>query len=412
MTDMNQEPLLRRSDLMLSAPYQKPEGGIGQAVADVWQRVLNVDLVGMQDDFFEIGGDSLMASALSAGLESRFDCRFSPGNIVEASTVATQIAFIERQLEKQKDVAGATPSNLTVCNERGRKAPLFILHGAIGFTLYDKRFLEGFDKERPVVFIEAIGLDGKETPLEHIESIAERYLAAVRQIAPAGNWLLAANCAGGLIALEMCQQADRSGDKVSRLLLVDPMPQIFRTAFQTYIRWLRKRLPRIFIKTAFQEYIWRSKKRWLAHIPRQVRSFAGRSSDQDDNEQVAYEEFLEKRRKKQSRMEDKIRQRAGEVPNSMVSSQVAYSAEAMRGVSQGLEKAFKRYASSRWNGPTFVLASDDRSRHMGTLRSYFPCAKFRLTSYDHRSLFTQGLLDIPKFFNDSLDPDAENSFLS
>lgn len=391
ISQMNEQPELWREELLLATEYVRPDGEIGEALAAIWQRVLNIDCVGLHDDFFEIGGDSLGASVIAGEIESRFGCRFSPSQLVDASTVSAQTAYIE----KRKQSVSTLPSNLIACHAEGKKTPLFIVHGAVGFTIYDKRFLEGMDKDRPVIFIEAPGLDGKAEPLETIEAIAAHYLGSMRQIAPEGNWMLAANCAGGLIAMEICKQADRSGENVGRLMLVDPMPKIF--------------------KKASKVRMWRGKKKLRSVLPPRIRSFLKSfppflrrgSAIKTDK----YERSLDFRQQQQARLDARIRMRVGEQQAALVASGAAYSADAMRAVSRSLGKAFRGYAPSLWDGPAFVLTSDPRKEGVGILSSYLPNARFRVVPYHHGSLFVEGLSEILKFFNDAMSPDAGNTFL-
>jgi thioesterase domain-containing protein/acyl carrier protein len=394
MNDLDEESVLQRSELYLSTDYQKPEGEVAETIAGTWQRVLNVDLVGVNDDFFEIGGDSLAATVLASELEKHFLCKFSPSSMIEASTVATQTAYIEQQKP-----ARPVPDNFIMCNAEGKRAPLFIVHGAIGYTVYDRCFLEGFDKDQPIVFIEAPGLNGKESPLECIEKFAERYLRAIRQVAPEGNWLLAANCAGGLIALEICKQAERAGERISRLMLIDPMPRLFRTPRQIF--WLQ----------------W--KKRWRAPMPARFRSGWKRLRlslqnylSRDDESELAYEVSLDARKQRQSLLEARIRMRVGEQKSSLIPSEIAYNAEAMRQVSHSFSKAIHDYASPRWEGEAFVFRGSESSRNLDVFNTYIPNAKIRISSYPHRNLFTDGILDVQKFLNDVIAADSRGTFTS
>jgi len=400
MSNLDETSVLRRSELFLSTDYQKPEGEVEEAVAGIWRRVMNVDSVGVHDDFFEIGGDSLAAAVLASELESRFGCKFSPSNMIEASTVAEQVAYIERQREKQGDSSCAIPSNLIVCNAEGKKAPLFIVHGAVGFTIYDRRFMEGFDKDQPVIFIEAPGLDGKEPPLESIETMAEQYLYAMRQVAPEGNCLLAANCAGGLIAMEMCRQAEKAGENISRLMLIDPMPRLFRTPRQKCWLHYRKRW-----RAAARPKRFRSG--W-----KQLRLSVKNYLSRDDEGELAYEASLDARRRRQSKLETRIRMRVGEEQSSLFPSETAYSAEAMRQVSRSFSKMIREYAASRWEGQAFVLRSSDSSGNIAVLNAYIPNAKVRIASYPHRNLFTDGISDVQIFLNDVIAADSWEAFTS
>jgi acyl carrier protein len=386
MTAQDHEPFLKRSDLMVSVEYRAPEDEPGRILAGIWQNILRIDRIGLDDDFFEIGGDSLGASVLSGEIEARFGCKFSPSQMIDASTVAAQLEYIKTQ----KSAAGPVPSNLIICHAAGKKNPLFIVHGAVGFTIYDRRFLDGIDTNQPVVFIEAPGLDGKEAPLDSIEAMASSYLAAMRQVAPEGNWLLAANCAGGLVAMEMCRQAEASGETVSRLMLIDPGSHLFKTRWQTLkLRW---------------------KKFFRAPLPKKLRDQWKTLRKNRKSPSGSYEASLDERERRQSRLERRIQARtAGDSP--LVSSQTAYSAEAMRHVSRSFGLAVQNHVAPEYRGRLFVLRSADSRRDDAVLSAYLPLSKTRRVPYGHQSLFTAGLSEVRKFMTDVIAAESWETFI-
>jgi len=213
----------RRIELCLTTPYEPPATDVETGLAEIWQRVLNVDVIGTRDDFFEIGGDSIAAAALAGEIEACFGCNFSPSHMIDHSTIADQAVFLNGYKSASDNSINPVPSYLTLFNTDGKKKPLFIVHGNRGFTIFNKRFLDGFDPDQPIGFLEAPGLDGKEPPMEDIKQYAACYLDAIRQTAPEGNWQIVSNCAGSLIGLEICLLAEKSGENVSRLIMIDPI---------------------------------------------------------------------------------------------------------------------------------------------------------------------------------------------
>jgi thioesterase domain-containing protein len=195
--------------------------------------------------------------------------------------------------------------------------------------------------------------------------------------------------------MEICKQADRSGEKVGRLMLVDPMPKIF--------------------KKAHKVRVWRWKKKLRAALPPRIRSMLKMiplvSRRTSVVEADAYEQSLDARRRRQASLETRIRMRTGAQDAALVSSDTSYSADAMRAVSRSLGKAFRGYVPSPWNGPAFVLTSNPRKEGIGLLQSRLPNARFRVVPYHHGSLFVEGLPEILKFFGDALNPDVEGAFL-
>ena len=357
---------IKRGELMLSTKFEAPNDAVSCALADIWVRVLNMDLVGLDDDFFEIGGDSLAAALIAGEIEMRFGCKFSPSHIIDTSTIAAQAAYIHTQADAVRE----TPANLTVFHEGGKKPPLFLIHGGAGYTLYSNLFLDGFDKDRPVIFIEAVGLDGKNPPLNTVEEMAEHYLCSIRQMAPQGNWILAANCAGALISIEICKQAQLAGECVDRLLFVDPLATLFKKTWcMRFSRWF---------KNATYELL----PAWVHHLRTKVRT---------------------KRR-------GSLVARVGEGQSSLVASKIPYNAQAMYEVTETLRKATGIYTPSKWDGLAFFLVTDERKSGLPVFKTYLPKARFRIVNYDHQALFDDGLPEVIKFLEDGISCDDKLPF--
>jgi len=405
MNQIDVEPSLKRSDLFLSTDYQKPDDEAEKTIVDIWQRVMNIDSIGVNDDFFEVGGDSFGVVVLAGELETIFRCKFSPSQIIEAPTVAQQVVYIKEQKNKKQEMKqdgllNEIPPNMTIINRRGKKNPLFLIHGAIGYTIYSKVLLEGLDKDQPIVFIEAVGLDGKKPPLDRVETIALHYFSSMVKVAPKGDWLIAANCASGLIATEICHLADQSGDRVSRLLLIDPMPTYFLTLQQRRLqKWKKWFVKRNFYRIPF-----------LGTIAQKISQ--GPLLCSEDEEKKTFETLLYDRQKFQERKEARFQDRMSGEHSSMIPSKIAYNAKAMRYVSQMLSKAFDNYTSSPWNGQTFVLMTKNRIRMAKIFKNAFPNAKIRIVSFHHQFLFSEaeGLSEIQKLFSDALSIDPEEKF--
>lgn len=378
--------ILSRSELFLSTPFVKPMTEEEKTVAGIWQQFLNLDEVGTEDDFFEIGGDSLAATVLASSIEESFNCKFSPSSIIENSTIVTQAAYLSQQGGSIAPT-NELPSCLTLFNASGTRPPLFLVHGRLGFTLYDKSFLDGFDNDQPIGFLEAPGLDGREAPLNRIKEYAALYLKALRQVAPEGNWQIAANCSGNVIVLEMCLLAEKQGEKVARMIMVDPIngDKISRPF------WLRKK--------------WRKRKNreikdWYKRL---IGSSSGTVEDKitDDPELVKFFQ-------KQKRLAERITLRTG---GTVVPSRIAYDPDAMQKVCYCLDKAYDRYVLRQsWPGQSFILSTEKRVTGLGIWKQHLPNVLFRIVDYDHQTLFRAGLPEVTRFMNDSILPNPEERF--
>ena len=94
------EPV-RRADLALSTDRKEPRNETERKLAAIWRDVFGIDIVGVADDFFELGGDSFTATALAAEIEATFGTRFTPADIITLSTVEQQA----EKLAKEKGIA-------------------------------------------------------------------------------------------------------------------------------------------------------------------------------------------------------------------------------------------------------------------------------------------------------------------
>ena len=94
--------LIMRASLPLSTPYVAPNSEVEALAATTFAEVFNLDKVGIDDEFFELGGDSLLAEVLSLALSERTNVPLQPsadGNTVELTT--EQTAFAENAVAYQ-----------------------------------------------------------------------------------------------------------------------------------------------------------------------------------------------------------------------------------------------------------------------------------------------------------------------
>jgi len=390
MTDSETDSkTLRRSELGLAAPYVRPGDETQERIAEIWQTVLNIDTIGTQDDYFEVGGDSLAATMIASQLESCFACSFNPSRIIKYSTICAQAAYIDQQQSNTDEGVAKCPACLTLVNEEGKRAPAFILHGAMGLTVYHRAFVDSFDKDQPIGFLEAPGIDGRGSPPERIEDYARLYLEAIRQVAPGGNWHIIASCAGSLIAIEMCLQAERQGEKVRSLGLIDPPEG----------QLLAKRCADKGISPV-RSLIWRVKdKHWRARRYQDLRNLlCGRP--------VRRPKRIERGNPTMAETLERLAKDGRLSP-----SHSSYNAEAMWKVSQALENAYWSYKLKQvWSSPAFIISSNMHSKGLPFWKPYLPKVLFRVVDYNHDTLFTDGLGEVVRFVEDTMAPNPEERF--
>lgn len=224
-----------------SIPGGAGEGAITETVLlDIWQRVLRVPEIGRNDNFFDLGGDSLLAVSLFLEIENQIGVHLPITAIYDAQSVAEMAVLLSRETvswnrahaadggdngvrmrERTPAVPGAAYASLVLLKPGTQDRPLFMVHG-IGGTVIELAALGRSMRIPEAVYaIQARGLDGHEEPHETIEDMADHYVQAVRAIQPLGPYHLSGYSFGGLIATEMARRFKAQGQSVDALILID-----------------------------------------------------------------------------------------------------------------------------------------------------------------------------------------------
>ena len=191
-----------------------PRTALEAQILSVWKQLLELDDIGIHDNFFEIGGHSLLALRLFAQLEPVLG-KLPVGLIFEAPTVAQMTAKLSEDgfRPRWRSLVGIRPN--------GSKPPLFVIPGAQGNALHSTRLAWELGPEQPVYALHSVGLDGQRAPLEHVEEIAKYFLDEIRPVQEHGPYYLAGICMGGVVAWEMARQLRAQGEEVALLAMVE-----------------------------------------------------------------------------------------------------------------------------------------------------------------------------------------------
>ena len=205
--------------------YIAPRSTLEVSLARIWEDVLEVQAVGVDDNFFEIGGHSLLMMRVLARMERELGRTLPLSALLQHPTVA-QLA------EHLGTGATATRWSPCVLLQRGQpgRTPLFLVHPANGRVLGYARTVRHLARHLPVYGLQAIGLDEGQRPLERIEDMVSLYLEGLREVRPKGPYMLGGFSAGVPIAFELARRLEESGEEVSLLVDLDgSAPQLVRS---------------------------------------------------------------------------------------------------------------------------------------------------------------------------------------
>ena len=198
----------------LESTFVSARDELERLLTKLWEEVLDVRPIGVQDNFFDLGGDSLLAAQLFALIEKNFGGRLPLATLVEASTV-------ERLANLLRSPAGVPQASLVAIQASGSRPPLFGVHGHFGEVLFYRALSLRLGPDQPFFGLQALGLDGAPAPCS-VEDMAAHYLSEIRAVQPKGPYYLAGYCFGGLVAFEMAQQLHAQGEEVALVALLDP----------------------------------------------------------------------------------------------------------------------------------------------------------------------------------------------
>jgi len=195
------------------ADFIPPRSPMEHQIAAIWEELFGVAPIGAADNFFDLGGDSLIAAAFVAAIEETCGRAVSPSVLLEASTVADLAATMIRVEDGFKE-------RVTPLRASGERSPLFFLHNDYGRGVYTHALARCLDPNRPFYAVHLHGLDEPALPAT-VEAIAANRLQAVRDARPHGPYVLGGHCHGGLIALEMARQLRAEGERVEAVVMID-----------------------------------------------------------------------------------------------------------------------------------------------------------------------------------------------
>ncbi len=195
--------------------YVGPRTDVEKLVAGIWAKLLGVEKVGAYDNFFDLGGHSLIAVQAMALLEKATGKRLPLAALFEHPTVEKIALMLEL------DSKFITWDSLVPIKPQGSRTPLYIVHGAGLNVLIFNALAKNMNPDQPVYGLQAQGLNGVDEPLDTVEQMAAHYVAAILKKDPVGPYALAGYSFGGIIAYEMTRQLEALGKKVKVLIAFD-----------------------------------------------------------------------------------------------------------------------------------------------------------------------------------------------
>ena len=193
------------------------EDNTSRQLVRIWQELLGVESIGLDQNYFDLGGDSSLAVRMFAEIEKIFKVKLPLATLYEAPTIEE----LARVLRGEASASGWSP--LVAIQPEGSRPPLFCFHGAGGNVLIYRDLSRNLGSDQPFYGLQSQGLDGSGPPLTTVEDMAALYVKEIRRVQPHGPYFLGGYCGGGSIAYEVAQQLQAEGERTALLALFDTM---------------------------------------------------------------------------------------------------------------------------------------------------------------------------------------------
>src|ERR1041384_997395 len=212
--DRRKLPMPDASQNYYEDAYVRPRDPLEKQLAEIWEELLHVSPIGIRDNFFDLGGHSLLSVRMMSRIEQLTGQRLPLATLFESATIENLAASLLAHNEN------SAHSSIIEINKRGTKQPLFFLHGDFnGGGFYCLNLARALGEDQPFFAIQPHGLDDGPIP-STIESMAQCHLRTLRELQPTGPYLLGGYCNGATIAFEMARILESQGEKLDLVVLL------------------------------------------------------------------------------------------------------------------------------------------------------------------------------------------------
>lgn len=206
------EPAARQAGPDYTMPYTDVESSL----LAIWQSVLGFERISTKDDFFNIGGNSLLAITLAVKINATLNLKINVSLLLVYRTIADQASFL---LETSSSNLEFKP--ISTFQSKGLKPPLFFIHPSMTGSEVYKDMVNEFDQDQPFYGVESYNFNHLEAPETDLRSLAKRYVDYIRVVQPHGPYYLGGYSLGGNISYEIAHQLINMGETVEGVYLVD-----------------------------------------------------------------------------------------------------------------------------------------------------------------------------------------------
>lgn len=209
------EALLNIDIDSISETHIEPSNNVESAVLAIWQKSLKRDSISVDSDFFELGGNSLIAVSIINKINTSLNCDL-PLQIIFSSPTIQKLAGVITNKENNLS------SRLVNFKSKGKGSPIYCWPGLGGYCMNLRLLAEKVGIERDFFGVQAYGINAGEVPYQTISEMAAKDVAMIKQHQGEGPYTLWGYSFGARVAFEACYQLEQAGEIVENLYLIAP----------------------------------------------------------------------------------------------------------------------------------------------------------------------------------------------
>lgn len=195
--------------------HVKPGNAIEHKLANIWANLLNLEEIGITDNFFDLGGHSLLAVCMVTQIEEQLGASIRVSSLMQYPTVEKLAVLITENTDET-----CCEETIVCINEGGSQPPVFLFHTPSGHVLSYYKLAEHLPDNCPVYGIEVKGIAANKKPYYSLKTLAKFYASEIKKFKPAGSYNLGGYCFGGLLAYEVAVALKSSGETIDHLFLI------------------------------------------------------------------------------------------------------------------------------------------------------------------------------------------------
>jgi amino acid adenylation domain-containing protein len=228
---------------IMSLSKQEAPENIYDVILEIWKKSLGRTDIKPGDNYFDLGGDSLLAIQIVQVINTRLDIHIAPHILLELQTIEDLVKELEKMgvkynspdkenktsiehnvkkcITTEKYPDSSVQSIITLKKGKPGHTPLFLIHPVTGTVYFYRDLAKHLSPELPVYGIQARGVDGRENPILSLHEMAETYIDMICQIQEQGPYYLGGSSLGGCIAYEMALQLQNRNKDIGALFMID-----------------------------------------------------------------------------------------------------------------------------------------------------------------------------------------------